>query len=101
MAAPQPRRAQGEAPGTTEIPIRGMHCAGCASTVEKALADVAGVEAASVNFATARATVRGPAALSALVSGVRAAGYDVGTRTTTLLGARPAAAERLRGVDGV
>lgn len=33
-------------------PVEGMHCAGCASTVEKALKNNKGVEEASVNYAT-------------------------------------------------
>jgi Cu+-exporting ATPase len=40
-----------------DIPVTGMNCAGCAANVEKALKNVAGVESAVVNFATARATV--------------------------------------------
>lgn len=39
------------------IPIRGMHCASCAVTTEKALQKTAGVVTANVNFATERATV--------------------------------------------
>ncbi|MGW8121780.1 heavy metal translocating P-type ATPase [Roseivirga echinicomitans] len=33
-------------------PVEGMHCAGCASTIEKTLKNSKGVEEASVNFAT-------------------------------------------------
>ncbi|KOF02468.1 hypothetical protein OB69_11865 [Roseivirga seohaensis subsp. aquiponti] len=33
-------------------PVEGMHCAGCASTVEKTLKNSKGVEEASVNYAT-------------------------------------------------
>ena len=40
-----------------DIPVTGMNCAGCAANIEKALKNVAGVESAAVNFATARATV--------------------------------------------
>ena len=36
-----------------ELAIEGMHCASCVSRIEKALAEVAGVEEASVNLATA------------------------------------------------
>jgi copper chaperone CopZ len=41
----------------TKLAIHGMHCASCAVTTEKALSAVPGVEEASVNFATERATV--------------------------------------------
>lgn len=58
-----------------------MHCAGCAAAVEKALGRVAGVAEVSVNFATARASLRlseegAPGAIGALISAVRHAGYD-------------------------
>ncbi len=86
---------------TREIPVTGMHCAGCAGNVEKALRSVEGVEGANVNFATARATVAGKASLSDLAAGVRAAGYGIGTRTTRLVGADPASEPAIRAVDGV
>jgi Cu+-exporting ATPase len=46
-------------PGTKKlgIPIGGMHCATCVATIEKGLSNLDGVEQASVNFATERATV--------------------------------------------
>lgn len=37
--------------------IEGMSCASCAQAVEKAVADLSGVETANVNFATAKLTV--------------------------------------------
>ena len=63
-----------------ELPLVGMHCASCAGRIEKGLAAAPGVEEASVNFATARATVRyNPAAtdVEALRQVVRGMGYDV------------------------
>ena len=39
------------------IPISGMHCASCASTIEKALSKTKGVKMASVNYASEKATV--------------------------------------------
>ena len=39
------------------LPVRGMHCAACVGKVARALTDVPGVEDASVNLATERATV--------------------------------------------
>ena len=42
--------------------IAGMTCASCVARVERALRAVEGVDAASVNLATERATVQGPAA---------------------------------------
>jgi Cu+-exporting ATPase len=59
------------------LQIEGMTCASCAARVEKALLKVAGVESASVNLATEKATVRAlstvPAA--ALEAAVAKAGY--------------------------
>jgi P-type Cu+ transporter len=63
-----------------DVPVVGMHCAACASRIEKALAGARGVTSAGVNFATARATVEyDPAATGpeALRDAVREQGYDV------------------------
>ncbi len=62
------------------LPVRGMHCAACVGKVEGALARVPGVEEASVNLATERATVAfDPAAvdIGALQAAVAAAGYEL------------------------
>ncbi|MCR0980867.1 heavy metal translocating P-type ATPase [Roseomonas populi] len=63
----------------TEIAVQGMTCAGCARRVERHLAALPGVNGASVNFATHRATVRhAPDAVdrAALESAIRKAGYE-------------------------
>ena len=73
--------------------IGGMTCASCVGRVEKALRAVPGVEDASVNLATEKATVRGAAEAAALVAAVRAAGYEAAPDD----GAAPPAAERERG----
>jgi Cu+-exporting ATPase len=63
-----------------DFPVKGMHCAACVNKVEQALRGVPGVEAATVNLATERATVRlglqGPS-LEQLREAVAAAGYTV------------------------
>ena len=62
------------------LPVRGMHCAACVGKVEGALRSVAGVEEASVNLATERATVAfdpGRTNLAALGAAVAAAGYEL------------------------
>lgn len=41
----------------TSFQIKGMHCASCAITIEKALGERSGVSGANVNYALARATV--------------------------------------------
>ncbi|MBC7170742.1 copper ion binding protein, partial [Candidatus Bipolaricaulota bacterium] len=65
---------------TVILPIGGMTCAACAMHVEKALAGVAGVVAASVNLATEKATVTfipGVATLADFRKAVAEAGYEV------------------------
>jgi P-type Cu+ transporter len=69
-----------EAP-SIELDIQGMTCASCVARVEKALARVPGVTAATVNLATERASVRAPAPLTPvevdrLVKAVVDAGYE-------------------------
>jgi P-type Cu+ transporter len=62
------------------LPVRGMHCAACVGKVERALATVPGVEQATVNLATERATVAfDPAqtAVPALQAAVAEAGYEL------------------------
>jgi P-type Cu+ transporter len=63
------------------LPVRGMHCAACVGKVERVLAGVPGVEEASVNLATERATVAydpARADLARLRGAVAAAGYELG-----------------------
>ncbi|MDH5198298.1 MAG: heavy metal translocating P-type ATPase, partial [Gemmatimonadota bacterium] len=69
------------------LPIEGMTCGACAITVQNRLAQAPGVTEASVNYATARATVTladGAPPVSALVEAVRDAGYDCGHVTAEL-----------------
>lgn len=71
--------AVAEPAGRIELQIRGMHCAGCVGTVESALQRAPGVQSAAVNLATESATVwlADPTVQpAALLSAVRAAGYD-------------------------
>jgi len=62
---------------TTVLAIAGMTCASCVNRVERALGAVPGVQAASVNLATEKASIRGAVARQALIDAVRGAGYDV------------------------
>ncbi len=64
-----------------ELSVRGMRCAGCVSSVERALKEAPGVIDASVNLATELATVTLAAGIetgaeTTLTSAVRAAGYE-------------------------
>jgi P-type Cu+ transporter len=72
---------------TVELPITGMTCASCVARNEKALRKVRGVDDASVNVATEKATIAfDPDVVSAheLVHAVEAAGYGVVTAQETL-----------------
>ena len=72
-----PRAGDASAARTIELSIRGMTCAACAARVESKLATIGKQVVASVNFATERATITAPQAVSAqtLVAAVEAAGY--------------------------
>ncbi|MEJ5200540.1 MAG: heavy metal-associated domain-containing protein, partial [Anaerolineae bacterium] len=63
---------------TLDLAITGMDCVNCAANVERALKKVEGVEAASVNLATERATVAyDPATTTpqALIEKIQEVGY--------------------------
>ncbi len=61
------------------LDIEGMTCASCVNRVEKALLKVPGVETASVNLATERATVSG-GEVAALLQAVEKVGYKGSVR---------------------
>jgi P-type Cu+ transporter len=88
------------------LPIEGMTCASCVNRIERFLKKTPGVEEASVNLATEKATIRLDPAVAGrdeAVAAVRAAGYDVraaatpeaGASTTTSALAGEASAEDL------
>ena len=88
--------------------VRGMHCAACVGTVERALRGVPGVDDASVNLATERARVAWDPARTdarALAEAVAGAGYELAEAPAAAPGAvaddreeaaRAAAQRRLR-----
>lgn len=65
------------APNHTPITlsITGMSCASCVGRVEHALKSVTGVQDATVNLATNRATIHGTAQTSSLIKAIKQAGY--------------------------
>ncbi len=69
-----------EVPETAiDLRVEGMTCASCVGHVERALAKVPGVIAATVNLATEKASVRyygGVASVEALEAAIRGAGYE-------------------------
>ncbi len=70
-----------------DIPIVGMTCASCANTIQSSLSGLQGVDKASVNFATSKATVLyHPQKVNVkdLVKTVKQSGYAVGTASVEL-----------------
>ena len=63
---------------TFDLPITGMTCASCAGRVERALAQVPGVQQVSVNLASEKARVEATGdSFTALLDAVSRAGYSV------------------------
>jgi copper chaperone CopZ len=68
------------------LPVVGMTCASCVNRIERFLSRADGVDVATVNLATERATVRFDPALidrAGIVSAIESAGYDVGRDTAS------------------
>src|SRR3989344_2692997 len=58
--------------------IKGMHCASCAATIERAVGKVPGVAEANVNFASEKMFVKHEGvAHEAIIAAVKKTGYDV------------------------
>lgn len=71
---------------TTTLELDGLSCASCVGRAERALGAVPGIEAASVNLATAKAQIESSGRLPAraVVAALDAAGYPARTATVTL-----------------
>jgi Cu+-exporting ATPase len=70
-----------------DLPIVGMRCAACASTVEKGLSGLEGVEEANVNLATNKATILYHSRFlnpEDFIDSVKKSGYDVGTASVEI-----------------
>lgn len=84
-ASEGPEHHHGDSAPEVQLRIRGMHCASCVTTVERALAGVEGVAGASVNLVDELARVRLPVGgPDALVRAVEAAGYGAEIVTGTM-----------------
>ncbi len=84
--------ASSEQAETSILDLQGMHCASCVGRIERSLKKLTGVEEASVNLATNRASVTydpAQASLGAMVAAVKKAGYGA----TPVADARPKEAE--------
>src|SRR3990170_487538 len=70
------------------LPITGMTCANCVTTVERNLGRVPGVQTANVNLSSERASVDfdpNQADLGIILERIRKAGYDVATGEADLV----------------
>lgn len=81
-------RQNGSIDATVTLSIRGMTCAGCVATVERALRGVPGVASAEVNLATEEGRVRPTEGaptpdVASLIRAVEASGYRAVPRTET------------------
>ncbi|MBX4872510.1 copper-translocating P-type ATPase [Rhizobium bangladeshense] len=74
-------------PILTEFGIEGMSCASCVARVERAIKAVQGVDAASVNLATERATVtfKDTVNAAAVLQAIESAGYEARIETLEML----------------
>ena len=70
-----------------DLPVNGMHCAGCVSQIEKALQDLPGVQDAHVKLETKKATLQFDAAVltvDRIVEAVEDVGYQVPRERLTI-----------------
>jgi Cu+-exporting ATPase len=77
---------------TLSLPVEGMTCASCVARVEKILTKMEGVEKASVNLATEKATVKFDPAVATpekMAKAVEEAGYTLVLEHVQKLGAAP------------
>ncbi len=69
------------------LPVTGMHCANCVKTIERNVSKLAGIENASVNYATEKLDVTFDQAqinADVIINRIREVGYDVPTTTIEL-----------------
>lgn len=97
--SPAPAAEAGHRGERVALPVLGMHCASCVSTVEGALAAVPGVRESYVNLAAERASVvlDGPVDLDALRRAIAQSGYSSPAPSDGL--SQASAAERERSLS--
>ncbi|MEG1736294.1 MAG: heavy metal translocating P-type ATPase, partial [Comamonas sp.] len=81
---------------SVDLQVNGMTCASCVGRVERALKKVPGVQSATVNLATERASVQlqGDTEVSALIAAIAKAGYEAQPVAQNGPAGEDAAAER-------
>lgn len=70
---------------TITLPVIGMSCGSCSARLQRTLASLPGVQQASVNLATARATITSILPLQALVETLQDAGFTVPEVTASFM----------------
>ena len=76
----QPAAGPSSALTSVSVPVAGMTCAACARVIERTLTRLPGVDAAAVNYATGRASLRFDpvvVGLPGIAEAVRDVGYEV------------------------
>ncbi len=84
---PEPKIDLSSSLDRIDLPIVGMRCAACASTIEKGLSSLEGVENANVNLATNKATIFYHSRFlnpEDFIDSVKQSGYDVGTASVEI-----------------
>ncbi len=84
---PEPKIDSSSGLNRIDLPIVGMRCAACASTIEKGLSNLEGVANANVNLATNKATILyHPRFINPedFIDSVKKSGYDVGTTSVEI-----------------
>jgi len=86
-SVPELEKKDGVMSERIDLPIVGMSCASCASTIQRDLSHLKGVAKANVNYATSKATLFfQPQVIKPedFITSIRKSGYEVGTVTVEL-----------------
>ena len=59
-----------------ELLIKGMHCAGCVNTIERAVSQVPNVKSVRVNLSEESAKIEGSASIESLIDAISKTGYE-------------------------
>jgi Cu+-exporting ATPase len=86
-SVPELEKKDGVMSERIDLPIVGMSCASCASTIQRDLSHLKGVAKANVNYATSKATLFFQPQIikpEDFITSIRKSGYEVGTVTVEL-----------------
>ncbi len=83
------------------LPIEGMHCAGCASTVAALIERQDAVDRAHVSVASHRAEIVGDVSLASLDAALQKGGYRIGRRETSFSISPASSVSSIEAIEGV